>query len=72
VPLNVLTGDLAFRSDGVLFGLYGGGLFTVNTLTGVATSVGPLTTGGGFAFAGSTLYLADSTNLYTVNQPPLL
>ena len=71
--------DIAFRSDGVLFGVNGNGnLYTINTSTGAATLVGhpgtPFVGGGGLAFnAGGILYLANTlggvTNnrLFTVN-----
>ena len=64
--------DIAIRSDGILFAAYGGGvLYTINTTTGIATSIGNLPGGGGNALAfnaGGTLFLCASAKLYTVNQ----
>ncbi|MCB1042711.1 MAG: hypothetical protein KDC35_07220 [Acidobacteria bacterium] len=69
--------DLSFRADGTLF-LYDGAndpehtLFTVNTMTGATTLVGDtglsFAPGNGMTFFGSTLYLAQDTSLYTLNQ----
>jgi hypothetical protein len=69
---NSVPNDFAFRSDGLLFALYGGKLYTIDVSSGVATLIGiPNTTDYPVALAfssGDTLYLADKTNLYTVNQ----
>src|SRR5207248_2729921 len=74
------TSGLAFRADGVLFGVAyrdtnSDQLITINTATGAATIVGPLGTNvtipvvGGLEFDPVTgiLYYSDNTNLYTVN-----
>ena len=72
---NNLTGtgniaDIAFRSDGVLFAAGGmGTLYTINTTTGVATTVGIMPdegSGNALAFnASGTLYLcADADPLH--------
>ena len=65
--------DIAFRSDGTLFGYDGGTIYRFNTTTGAATMVG--STGFGFpdgnalAFSsGSILYTANQTNLQSINQ----
>ena len=64
--------DVAFRSDSVLFGMTGAAnLYTINTTTGVATLIGGgsgISTGGGLAFnSANTLYVANGSNLQTVN-----
>jgi uncharacterized repeat protein (TIGR01451 family) len=68
---------LAFRSDGVLYGMdLNNVLYTLNTATGaIASTVGTVTGGGlGTGFGGDmgfsptgTLYLAADTNLYTIS-----
>jgi uncharacterized repeat protein (TIGR01451 family) len=68
---------LAFRSDGVLYGMDSNNvLYTLNTATGaIASTVGTVTGGGlGTGFGGDmgfsptgTLYLAANTNLYTIS-----
>jgi hypothetical protein len=78
VPISGLAGgiganDFAFRSDGVLFALYGATkLYRINVSSGVAMLIGtPVTSNFPSALAFSNddvLYLADKTNLYTVNQ----
>jgi hypothetical protein len=64
--------DMAFRSDGVLFGYGGGVIYTVNVSTGHATLVGDTTKfpdGNGLAFSSSNiLYTANQTELDIVNQ----
>jgi hypothetical protein len=73
---STALGDIAFRSDGVLFGWSGNGkLWTVNLATGAATQVGSSTLSGAFGasidFVGSTLYglvHGDNGNVYTINQ----
>lgn len=69
---NSVPNDFAFRSDGLLFALYGGKLYTIDVSSGVATLIGiPNTTDFPVALAFSNsdvLYLADKSNLYTVNQ----
>ena len=66
--------DIAFRSDGTLFGYAGhipatgpsvGNIYTINTTTGAATLVG--STGKGFPF-GDGLAFAAANVLYTANQ----
>jgi uncharacterized repeat protein (TIGR01451 family) len=68
---------LAFRSDGVLYGMDSNNvLYTLNTATGsIASTVGTVSGGGlatglggdmGFSPTG-TLYLAAGTNLYTIS-----
>jgi uncharacterized repeat protein (TIGR01451 family) len=75
--VNVYLPRLAFRSDGVLYGMDSNNvLYTLNTTTGaVASTVGTVTGGGlatglggdmGFSPTG-TLYLAGGTNLYTIS-----
>jgi len=66
-----LTG-LAFSPSGVLYGITGTSLYTINTSTGAATLTGSLgdgiSTANALAFSSSgTLYTADDENLYTVN-----
>lgn len=75
--VNVYMPRLAFRADGVLYGMDSNNvLYTLNTTTGaVATTVGTVSGGGlatglggdmGFSPTGS-LYLAAGTNLYTIS-----
>lgn len=74
--VNVYLPRLAFRADGVLYGMDSNNvLYTLNTTTGaIATTVGTVT-GGGLAtgFGGDiafsptgTLYLIANTSLYTI------
>lgn len=75
--VNVYLPRLAFRSDGVLYGMDANNvLYTLNTTTGaVATTVGTVTGGGlGTGFGGDmgfsptgVLYLAAGTNLYSIS-----
>jgi len=65
--------DMAFRpSDGMLFAYQFGLLYTINITTGAATLVGPdvigFPDGCGITFAGASLYLAGSQQLFTLNQ----
>jgi uncharacterized repeat protein (TIGR01451 family) len=75
--VNVYLPRLAFRSDGVLYGMDSNNvLYTLNTTTGaIASTVGTVTGGGlatglggdmGFSPTG-VLYLACGTNLYTIS-----
>ena len=75
--VTVYLPRLAFRADGVLYGMDSNNvLYTLNTTTGaIATTVGTVTGGGlatglggdmGFSPTG-TLYLAAGTNLYTIS-----
>jgi hypothetical protein len=73
LAVGINANDFAFRSDGVLFALYGATkLYTINVSSAVATLIGtPVTSNfpSALAFSNSdVLYLADKTNLYTVNQ----
>jgi len=70
---NLFVQDIAFRpTDGVLFAFAEGLIFTIDTSTGAATLLG--TAGIGFpfgnslAFQGATLYYANETSLFTINQ----
>ena len=75
--INVYLPRLAFRADGVLFGMdVNNVLYRMNTTTGaIAATVGTVTGGGlGTGFGGDigfsptgTLYLAAGTNLYTIS-----
>lgn len=62
--------DIAFRSDGTLFGYCEGDLYTFNTTTGVGTLVGTVDDfgdGNGLAFSpGGVLYHADESSLYSI------
>lgn len=75
--VNIYLPRLAFRSDGVLYGMDSNNvLYTLNTATGaIASTVGTVSGGGlatgfggdmGFSPTG-TLYLAAGTNLYTIS-----
>jgi uncharacterized repeat protein (TIGR01451 family) len=75
--VNVYLPRLAFRSDGVLYGMDSNNvLYTLNTTTGaIATTVGTVTggglstgLGGDMAFSPTgTLYLVAGTDLYTIS-----
>lgn len=75
--INVYLPRLAFRADGVLYGMdVNNVLYTLNTSTGaIATTVGTVSGGGlGTGFGGDigfsatgTLYLAAGTNLYSIS-----
>src|SRR5262249_5222290 len=75
--INVYLPRLAFRSDGVLYGMdVNNVLYTLNTTTGaIASTVGTVTggglptgLGGDLAFSPTgTLFLAAGTNLYTIS-----
>ncbi len=75
--ITVYLPRLAFRADGVLYGMDSNNvLYTLNTTTGgIATTVGTVSGGGlGTGFGGDigfsptgTLYLAAGTNLYTIS-----
>lgn len=75
--INVYLPRLAFRSDGVLYGMDTSNvLYTLNTTTGaIASTVGTVSggglatgLGGDIAFSPTgTLYLAAGTNLYTIS-----
>lgn len=75
--INVYLPRLAFRSDGVLYGMDSNNvLYTLNTTTGaIASTVGTVSggglatgLGGDIAFSPTgTLYLAAGTNLYTIS-----
>jgi hypothetical protein len=65
--------DIAFRpSDGALFAFAEGAMFTINTTTGNATLLGDpgvgFPFGNSLAFRGNTLYYANESNLYTIDQ----
>lgn len=75
--VNVYLPRLAFRSDGVLYGMDSNNvLYTLNTATGaIASTIGTVTgvglatgLGGDMSFSPTgTLYLAAGTNLYTIS-----
>jgi hypothetical protein len=71
-PSNAGANSFAFRSDGVLFALFGASsIYTINTATAAATLIGSpgASIPTALAFSSSNvLYLADKNNLYTVNQ----
>ena len=65
--------DIAFRpSDGTLFGFATGDIYTINITTGAATLVGSAGIGFPFgnslAFQGTTLYYANESSLFTIDQ----
>jgi hypothetical protein len=69
---NSVPNHSACLSDVLLFALYGSKIYTIDVSSGVATLIGiPNTSDHPVALAFSNndaLYLADKTNLYTVNQ----
>jgi hypothetical protein len=71
---NVFVMDIAFRpSDGVLFAFAEPGIIlTINTTTGAATILGDAGIGFPFgnslAFQGTTLFYANESALYTIDQ----
>ncbi len=65
--------DIAFRSDGTLFGYDQSNIYTFNITTGVATELGSVgddfPQGDGLAFSPfDTLYKADDLALWTISQ----
>lgn len=70
---NLFVQDIAFRpTDGVLFAFAEGFILTINTTTGAATILGDAGIGFPFgnslAFQGTTLFYANESNLYTIDQ----
>jgi hypothetical protein len=64
------TIGLAFSPSGVLFASFGGSLYTVDTNTAQASTVGTFSNGiavGGIAFAPDGTLYGGETNLYTIN-----
>jgi len=59
----------ACMADGVWYGAqYGGGLYTIDTETGVMTMVGASPDCSGLAYDGSTMYGATITDLYSIDM----
>jgi hypothetical protein len=69
-PLPLPPISMAFSPSGVLYVSSGGKLYTVNTNTAQASTVGAFSSGaaiGGIAFAPNGTFYGGETNLYTIN-----